>query len=109
MKYILFIFSFSSYIIQSWCEFLQETDPDILTGYNIVNFDLPYLINRAKALKLQQFPYLGRTTSAMTVIKTSTFESKAYGKRENKLINISGRVQFDLLQVIIMLIGKPVL
>ncbi|XP_003388637.1 PREDICTED: DNA polymerase delta catalytic subunit-like, partial [Amphimedon queenslandica] len=87
-------------LLQSWCEFLQETDPDILTGYNIVNFDLPYLINRAKALKLQQFPYLGRTTSAMTVIKTSTFESKAYGKRENKLINISGRVQFDLLQVL---------
>ena len=70
-----------------------------MTGYNIVNFDLPYLINRAKSLKVQQFPYLGRTLHSVSSIKTSTFESKAYGKRENKLINISGRVQFDLLQV----------
>ena len=34
-----------------------------------------------------------------TNIRTSTFESKAYGKRENKVMNIEGRVQFDLLQV----------
>jgi len=27
-----------------------QADPDIITGYNIVNFDLPYLLNRAKVL-----------------------------------------------------------
>jgi DNA polymerase elongation subunit (family B) len=27
-------------------------DPDILIGYNIANFDLPYLIDRAKALQV---------------------------------------------------------
>ena len=32
-------------------------------------------------------------------MKDSTFESKAYGKRVNKVIAIEGRVQFDLLQV----------
>ena len=37
---------------QSWSDFVQEVDPDIITGYNIVNFDLPYLLNRAKALKV---------------------------------------------------------
>ena len=31
---------------------MQEVDPDIITGYNIVNFDLPYLLNRAKKLKV---------------------------------------------------------
>ena len=35
-------------------------DADIITGYNIVNFDLPYLLNRAAALKMKSFPYLGR-------------------------------------------------
>ena len=74
-------------------------DPDILTGYNIINFDLPYLLNRAKALRVNHFPYLGRINNAVTTIKTSTFESKAYGKRENKVMNIEGRIQFDLLQV----------
>jgi DNA polymerase elongation subunit (family B) len=37
-----------------------ETDPDIIIGYNICNFDLPYLLNRAEALKLRDFPYWGR-------------------------------------------------
>ena len=32
-------------------------------------------------------------------MRDSTFESKAYGKRVNKIITIEGRVQFDLLQV----------
>ena len=38
----------------------METDPDIIIGYNICNFDLPYLLNRAEALKLRDFPYWGR-------------------------------------------------
>lgn len=38
----------------------METDPDIIIGYNICNFDLPYLLNRATALNLKDFPYWGR-------------------------------------------------
>ena len=37
-----------------------ETDPDIIIGYNICNFDLPYLIKRAETLKAHDFPYWGR-------------------------------------------------
>jgi DNA polymerase delta subunit 1 len=32
----------------------------MITGYNIMNFDFPYLLNRAKHLKCMSFPYLGR-------------------------------------------------
>ena len=38
----------------------METDPDFIIGYNICNFDLPYLLNRATALGLHDFPYWGR-------------------------------------------------
>ena len=38
--------------VKAWSDFVQEVDPDIITGYNIMNFDLPYLLNRAKALKV---------------------------------------------------------
>ena len=31
---------------QAWSDFVQEVDPDIITGYDIMNFDLPYLLNR---------------------------------------------------------------
>ena len=49
--------------------------------------------------KVTRFPFLGRVYHSQTTMKDSTFESKAYGKRVNKVIAIEGRVQFDLLQV----------
>ena len=39
-------------LLQEWTNFIQVVDPDIITGYNIVNFDLPYLLNRARTLKV---------------------------------------------------------
>lgn len=34
-------------------------DPDVITGYNIQNFDLPYLISRAQTLKVGQAGRVG--------------------------------------------------
>lgn len=48
--------------LQRWRDLVIETDPDIIIGYNIVNFDLPYLIDRAETLKISDFPYWGRIT-----------------------------------------------
>ena len=60
-----------------WREFVEQVDPDLIIGYNIANFDLPYLLDRAKALKANQFPYLGRLRSAfLNDIKTSFFHEK---------------------------------
>lgn len=47
-------------MLEEWAKFVRNVDPDIITGYNINNFDLPYLIDRAKHLKLRDFFYLGR-------------------------------------------------
>lgn len=47
-------------LLLAWRAFVEEVDPDLVIGYNISNFDLPYLLDRAKALKGDKFPYLGR-------------------------------------------------
>jgi DNA polymerase delta subunit 1 len=86
-------------LLLSWKAFLLEVDPDILIGYNIANFDLPYLIDRAQACKLNQFPYLGRVANARTGVRTTTFASKAFGQRDSKETGIEGRLQLDMLQV----------
>lgn len=39
---------------QAWSTFIRVMDPDVITGYNIQNFDLPYLISRAQTLKVRQ-------------------------------------------------------
>ena len=50
-------------MLQAWRDFIEEVDPDLVIGYNIANFDLPYLLDRAKALKANAFPFLGRMKS----------------------------------------------
>lgn len=78
---------------------MREVDPDIITGYNIQNFDLTYLLNRASHLSVTTFPYLGRIKDVKTMVRSAILQSKQMGKRENKIINTEGRVQFDLFQV----------
>jgi len=85
--------------VQRLAQFVREVDPDIITGYNIQNFDLSYLLGRAKHLRVDDFCYLGRVKNIQSVVRSTTLQSKQLGKRENKTINIDGRVQFDLLLV----------
>jgi DNA polymerase delta subunit 1 len=47
-------------LLEAWSRFVREVDPDLITGYNIANFDIPYLIKRAKALMVRNFTLLGR-------------------------------------------------
>lgn len=96
---MLFFTSFCC--LKAWSDFVKRVDPDIITGYNVVNFDLPYLLNRAAALKVLPFSLLGRVRDEKSTISNTTFQSRAYGKRENKVINIAGRVQFDLLHALL--------
>lgn len=93
-------FDKESDMLEEWAQFVREADPDVIIGYNISNFDFPYLINRAKTLKIDRFSYLTRVKDSKSRIKDTTFSSKAYGKRESKETSMEGRVQFDILQVI---------
>ncbi|XP_058756521.1 DNA polymerase delta catalytic subunit-like [Vicia villosa] len=86
-------------VLLAWRDFIREVDPDIIIGYNICKFDLPYLIERAAALKIAEFPILGRIRNSRVRVKDTTFSSRQYGTRESKEISIEGRVQFDLFQV----------
>lgn len=48
-------------MLKKWREFVSIVDPDLIIGYNITNFDFPYLIDRGSALKIDVVvPPLGR-------------------------------------------------
>ncbi|CAN6611264.1 DNA polymerase delta catalytic subunit [Trichomonascus vanleenenianus] len=96
----IFSFEHEEDMLRAWRDFIQKSDPDVMIGYNTANFDLPYLLDRAKALYLTDFPYFGRLTNVQQVAKDTTFSSKAYGTRESKVVNIDGRMQLDMLQSI---------
>lgn len=84
-------------VLLAWRDFVREIDPDIIIGYNICKFDLPYLIQRAETLGITEFPLLGRIRNSRVRVKDTTFSSRQYGTRESKEVTLEGRVQFDLL------------
>lgn len=86
-------------MLSEWRRFVEEVDPDVVIGYNTANFDLPYLMDRAKALRATDFPFLGRLKRVKTEVKDTHFSSKAYGNRDSKETKMDGRLQLDLLQV----------
>jgi DNA polymerase delta subunit 1 len=64
-------------MLRSWGEFVKEVDPDIIIGYNTSQFDIPYLMDRAKALQLTDFPYLSRLKGASAALPSSVLPSFA--------------------------------
>jgi len=86
-------------MLAEWRNFLERVDPDIITGYNISNFDFPYLLDRAKHLKVHGFEYWSRTM-VKSVAKETNFSSKQMGNRDTKATNTNGRLQLDMLQLV---------
>lgn len=87
-------------MLSSWQEFLQTVDPDLIIGYNIANFDFPYLLDRAKHLKVNNFEYWSRLPTVPSRAKETNFSSKQMGNRDSKTTNTNGRLQLDLLQLV---------
>lgn len=96
----IFEFDKEEKMLMSWRNFMDKVDPDIIIGYNICNFDFPYLLDRARHLKVSGFDYWSRISSVRSVAKDTNFSSKQMGNRDTKATNTNGRLQLDLLQLI---------
>jgi len=89
-------------MLMKWRNFLEACDPDVITGYNVQNFDIPYLLDRAATLgnsskAVKNFALWGRIKGSKAKMRDTTFQSAAYGKRNNIETTIEGRVIFDML------------
>ena len=96
----IFEFGAEDKMLMAWRDFLEQVDPDVIIGYNIANFDFPYLLDRARHLKCTKFPYWTRLKSIQSHAKETNFSSKQMGNRDTKATNTNGRLQLDLLQLI---------
>ena len=96
----IFEFAEEEKMLLGWRDFLEKVDPDVIIGYNIANFDFPYLLDRAKHLKCGKFPYWTRLKSQQSSSRSTNFSSKQMGNRDTKATNTNGRLQLDLLQLI---------
>ena len=75
--------------------------PFVITGYNVNNFDLPYLFKRASCLGIGAgFDCLGWIKGQRTKVKQKVFSSKAFGSRVNHDVKMPGRLVVDALHLI---------
>jgi DNA polymerase delta subunit 1 len=84
-------------LIKEFESIIKTENPDIVTGYNILGFDFPYIVNRAKQKHL--IIKLGRLGEICTVKETS-FSSKQRGNTTSYTVETSGRIIFDMYAVI---------
>ena len=87
-------------MLQAWQKFLITTDPDIIIGYNSNNFDFPYLLDRAKHLKISRFDLWTRLKHVPSKSLRTMNSSKTLGPRDTLTLNLDGRLQLDLSQLI---------
>lgn len=76
-------------MLQAFLEIVDSYDPDIMTGYNINAFDIPYLLERLEKNGLQK--YFGRATDKSVYTQT-------FGMTQESVI--PGRIVVDSYQLI---------
>jgi DNA polymerase elongation subunit (family B) len=80
---------------------IQEFQPNILIGYNIFSFDIPYMIARAELNDcLESFDRLGFNKETHSPKKKIKWSSSAYGTQEFEFLDIEGRLIVDLLSIV---------
>lgn len=84
-------------LIKTFEAVFRRENADIVTGYNVLNFDFPYIVNRANKLKIET--RLGRAGEVCTVKETS-FSSNQRGSSTSYSVAMSGRIIFDMLPII---------
>ncbi|KAJ6254963.1 intein-containing DNA polymerase delta catalytic subunit precursor [Anaeramoeba flamelloides] len=87
-------------LLKAWREFFLAVDADIVVGFNMINFSLPYLVARSSTLKLKNFACLGRIKNEeMEIGERLTFSGYS-GFRYSKLTPLVGRVEFEIKQIV---------
>lgn len=85
-------------MIECYAHIVRTCDPDIITGYNILSFDYPYLNCRIRS-NSRKWPVLGRLRGRAAHVTTSTWKSGAYGHNVVNTLHMEGRISIDLLPI----------
>ena len=88
-------------LLQGFASFVRDKAPNIIAGYNILGFDIPYLIKRSKLhLVLTQFDQQGFHKYSHANEKTIKWSSSAYKNQEFQYLDAEGRLYVDLLPLV---------
>ena len=87
-------------MLLAFAQYMCDADPDVVTGWNIEDFDLKFLVDRVVEAGAADDAARtwGRLHAAPTSNYAQVFESSAFGRRESNRAAIPGRVVADGLE-----------
>jgi DNA polymerase elongation subunit (family B) len=94
-------FETESDLLEGYTELIQERNPNIIIGYNIFQFDIPYMIDRAKLnMCMFKFDQQSVISGDHGEIQKISWSSSAYKNQEFQFLNCEGRLYVDMLTII---------
>lgn len=86
-------------LIEAFAKVILETDPEVITGYNILSFDYPYL-NKRLLREGNDWPYMGLILDEVPFPHEFSWSSDGAGFNEVFDLKIEGRINIDMLPVV---------
>jgi DNA polymerase elongation subunit (family B) len=88
-------------LIESFAELVRTEKPNIITGYNILKFDIPYLIDRSELCRCaRDLALAGFHKDIEGQKKIVRWSTAAYKNQEFEYLEWEGRVIVDMLPII---------
>lgn len=88
-------------LLDNFTQLIKDEGVNVITGYNILSFDIPYMIGRAKYnSNIYSFDQMGFHKSGHAREKTIKWSSSAYKNQEFQYLDAEGRLFVDLLPLV---------
>ena len=98
---LVMMFETEASLLEGFTEFLREENPNLIVGYNILQFDIPYMLERAKYhMCMFDFDKQGFHKYNHAKEKIIKWSSSAYKNQEFRYLDAEGRVFVDLLPLV---------
>lgn len=98
---LIYMYETEAALLEGFTEFIREENPNLIVGYNILGFDIPYMIDRAKFnMCIFNFDKQGFHKYAHARERTIKWSSSAYKNQEFQFLDAEGRVYVDLLPLV---------
>jgi DNA polymerase elongation subunit (family B) len=98
---IIYTYPTEAYLLEGFVKLINEESPNIIAGYNILGFDIPYMIKRAKReCCIYSFSLQGFHKTATAKEKIIKWSSSAFRNQEFEFLDAEGRVYVDLLPLV---------
>lgn len=97
----IYMYPTEARLLLGFTELIREENPNIIVGYNILNFDIPYMIERAKFCDMiREFDTQGFHKYNHAKERTIKWSSSAYKNQEFSFLDAEGRLYVDLLPLV---------